>query len=168
MGRAVPSVRRDDRFAVNTKSSFSTAAVRRRRRRDRARAACRRLRFLDGRRDASREGPQRRAGEHQRHRRSQSLHTTAVSPQGSRNRWDEAVPIDGTAALIYLAKRGIDLDDVPDDGGLRWHPRAHGSHGQSPASSPDTPTPSPPSRAGYGDGRSRARTRGRSGRTPVA
>ena len=37
--------------------------------------------------------------------------------------WDAASPIAGTAGEDYLRGRRINLDDVPDDGGLRWHPR---------------------------------------------
>jgi Toprim domain len=38
--------------------------------------------------------------------------------------WREAGPIIGTPGAIYLAKRGIDLDAVPDlHDVLRWHPR---------------------------------------------
>jgi hypothetical protein len=37
--------------------------------------------------------------------------------------WNEAIPIIGTPGEAYLNKRGIILDEVPDQGGLRWHPR---------------------------------------------
>ena len=37
--------------------------------------------------------------------------------------WREAAPIAGTAGATYLAKRGIDLDQAPNHGGLRFHPR---------------------------------------------
>jgi len=38
--------------------------------------------------------------------------------------WNEAEPIVGTTGALYLAKRGINLDAVPDlHSGLRWHPR---------------------------------------------
>jgi hypothetical protein len=37
--------------------------------------------------------------------------------------WREASPIAGTAGASYLAARGIDLDQVPGRGGLRWHSR---------------------------------------------
>jgi Toprim domain len=37
--------------------------------------------------------------------------------------WNEAGPIAGTDGEAYFAGRGIVLDDIPDHGGLRWHPR---------------------------------------------
>ena len=37
--------------------------------------------------------------------------------------WREARPIAGTAGAAYLAKRGIDLDQIPNHGGLRFQPR---------------------------------------------
>ena len=37
--------------------------------------------------------------------------------------WKESYPIAGTAGEAYLRKRGIELEAVPDYGGLRWHPR---------------------------------------------
>jgi CHC2 zinc finger/Toprim domain len=43
--------------------------------------------------------------------------------------WDGAIPnIIGTPGEDYLAKRGIILDDVPDQGGLRFHPRCPWGH----------------------------------------
>lgn len=36
--------------------------------------------------------------------------------------WNQAVPIAGTPGEAWLAARGIDLDAVPDGGGLRFHP----------------------------------------------
>jgi phage/plasmid primase-like uncharacterized protein len=36
--------------------------------------------------------------------------------------WCAATPI-GSTAVAYFAKRGIDINDVPDHGGLRFHPR---------------------------------------------
>lgn len=36
--------------------------------------------------------------------------------------WRVAVPIAGTPGADWLASRGITLDDVPDHGGLRFHP----------------------------------------------
>lgn len=36
--------------------------------------------------------------------------------------WRQSVPIAGTAGANWLATRGILLDEVPDDGGLRFHP----------------------------------------------
>jgi phage/plasmid primase-like uncharacterized protein len=46
--------------------------------------------------------------------------------------WNEAGPIAGTAGATYLAGRGIALDDVPDHGGLRWHPRCIWENGTAP------------------------------------
>jgi hypothetical protein len=37
--------------------------------------------------------------------------------------WRDSVAITGTPGTAYLAARGIDLDAVPDHGGLRFHPR---------------------------------------------
>jgi hypothetical protein len=37
--------------------------------------------------------------------------------------WIEAMPIVGTPGEDWLVRRGILLDDVPDRGGLRFHPR---------------------------------------------
>jgi hypothetical protein len=37
--------------------------------------------------------------------------------------WREAVPIAGSPGAVYLGARGIDLDALPDAGGLRFHPR---------------------------------------------
>jgi putative DNA primase/helicase len=46
--------------------------------------------------------------------------------------WNEATPIAGTDGEAYLARRGIELDDVPDHGGLRWHPRCSWEAGIAP------------------------------------
>jgi len=46
--------------------------------------------------------------------------------------WDEALPIAGTDGEAYLARRGIGLDDVPNYGGLRWHPRCPWETGTTP------------------------------------
>jgi Toprim domain-containing protein len=37
--------------------------------------------------------------------------------------WRESYNISGTAGAAYLARRHIPLEDVPNFGGLRWHPR---------------------------------------------
>ena len=37
--------------------------------------------------------------------------------------WREAVPIIGTSGEQYLIGRGININDVPEQGGLRFHPR---------------------------------------------
>lgn len=36
--------------------------------------------------------------------------------------WEASAPIVGTEGEAYLARRGIVLDDVPEEGGLRFHP----------------------------------------------
>jgi phage/plasmid primase-like uncharacterized protein len=36
--------------------------------------------------------------------------------------WRATIPVTGTHGAAYLADRGIALDDVPDHGGLRFHP----------------------------------------------
>jgi len=46
--------------------------------------------------------------------------------------WNEAEPIAGTDGEDYLRGRGIMLDDVPDHGGLRWHPRCPWETGTKP------------------------------------
>ena len=46
--------------------------------------------------------------------------------------WNEAGPIIGTDGEAYLARRGIFLDDVPDHGGLRWHPTCPWGVGTAP------------------------------------
>ena len=46
--------------------------------------------------------------------------------------WNEALPIAGSDGEAYLVKRGIILDDVPDHGGLRWHPRCPWEGGTAP------------------------------------
>jgi phage/plasmid primase-like uncharacterized protein len=42
--------------------------------------------------------------------------------QRAEQTWQEASPTLGPPAIDYLARRGISLDDVPESGGLRWHP----------------------------------------------
>jgi len=37
--------------------------------------------------------------------------------------WRESYNLAGTAGETYLARRGLVLDEVPNAGGLRWHPR---------------------------------------------
>jgi phage/plasmid primase-like uncharacterized protein len=46
--------------------------------------------------------------------------------------WREAVPIAGTSGEDYLAMRGIDVDDVPDHAGLRFHPQCPWDQGKQP------------------------------------
>jgi hypothetical protein len=46
--------------------------------------------------------------------------------------WNETVPIIGTPGEAYLNKRGIILDEVPDQGGLRFHPRCPWEKGITP------------------------------------
>lgn len=46
--------------------------------------------------------------------------------------WDEAKPIARTDGEGYLARRGVFLDDVPDGGGLRWHPTCRWGVGTAP------------------------------------
>lgn len=46
--------------------------------------------------------------------------------------WNEAVPIIGTPGEAYLNNRGIILDEVPDQGGLRFHPRCPWEKGTTP------------------------------------
>jgi phage/plasmid primase-like uncharacterized protein len=42
--------------------------------------------------------------------------------QRAEQTWQEASPTLASHAIAYLARRGIALDDVPESGGLRWHP----------------------------------------------
>ncbi len=46
--------------------------------------------------------------------------------------WNAAGPIAGPPGAAYLASRGIVLDDVPDHGGLRFHPRCPWESGIAP------------------------------------
>jgi hypothetical protein len=48
--------------------------------------------------------------------------------------WNEAIPIAGTLAERYLIKRGIDLDQLPNDMAdvLRWHSRCPWKRGHAP------------------------------------
>jgi hypothetical protein len=46
--------------------------------------------------------------------------------------WREAAPIAGTPGADYLARRGIDVAQVPDHGGLRFHPRCPWEKGRTP------------------------------------
>jgi phage/plasmid primase-like uncharacterized protein len=46
--------------------------------------------------------------------------------------WREAVAIDGTPGAGYLAGRGIDIREVPDHGGLRFHPCTPWEDGTTP------------------------------------
>jgi phage/plasmid primase-like uncharacterized protein len=42
--------------------------------------------------------------------------------QRAEQAWQEASLTPAPPAIDYLARRGISLDDVPESGGLRWHP----------------------------------------------
>jgi phage/plasmid primase-like uncharacterized protein len=46
--------------------------------------------------------------------------------------WNASAPIAGTPGAAYLAGRGILLDDVPEHGGLRFHPRCPWESGTAP------------------------------------
>jgi hypothetical protein len=46
--------------------------------------------------------------------------------------WRQSQDIAGTHAESYLARRGIVLDDVPNLGGLRWHPHCPWERGTAP------------------------------------
>jgi hypothetical protein len=46
--------------------------------------------------------------------------------------WGETLPLAGTDGEAYLARRGIAFDDVPDHGGLRWHPACPWETGTAP------------------------------------
>jgi phage/plasmid primase-like uncharacterized protein len=46
--------------------------------------------------------------------------------------WRESSPTLAPEALDYFARRGIELDDVPEGGGLRWHPRCPWEDGTRP------------------------------------
>src|SRR5262249_50447965 len=46
--------------------------------------------------------------------------------------WREAVGIAGTPGEAYFESRGIPLSDVPNYGGLRWHPRCPWEGGTAP------------------------------------
>lgn len=52
--------------------------------------------------------------------------------QSAERIWSHTEGITGTAGESYLAKRGIALDDVPEHGGLRWHPRCPWESGNTP------------------------------------
>jgi hypothetical protein len=54
------------------------------------------------------------------------------SQQSAERIWRETIAITGTAGEAYLAARGIDLDAVPEHGGLRWHPRCPWGRGNAP------------------------------------
>jgi phage/plasmid primase-like uncharacterized protein len=45
--------------------------------------------------------------------------------------WDQADPL-GLEAIGYFEQRGIDIDAVPNNGGLRWHPRCPWEGGTKP------------------------------------
>jgi hypothetical protein len=46
--------------------------------------------------------------------------------------WRQSFNITGTEGEAYFARRGIPLDDVPDFGGLRWHPKCPWEVGTAP------------------------------------
>lgn len=46
--------------------------------------------------------------------------------------WRQSFKIAGTAGEAYLLRRGIVLEDVPDFGGLRWHPQCLWDGGTAP------------------------------------
>jgi phage/plasmid primase-like uncharacterized protein len=46
--------------------------------------------------------------------------------------WQETVAIKGTDGEAYLTRRGIRLDNVPNHGGLRWHPYCSWEGGTTP------------------------------------
>lgn len=51
----------------------------------------------------------------------------------ARRIWQEAIPIKGTPGETYFQQeRGITLSDVPNYGGLRWHPRCPWENGTTP------------------------------------
>src|SRR5262249_10934947 len=52
--------------------------------------------------------------------------------EAARRIWQEAVAIEGTAGETYFRRRGITLSDVPNYGGLRWHPRCPWEGGTAP------------------------------------
>jgi hypothetical protein len=52
-----------------------------------------------------------------------AAHDTAARLADAGSIWGEAVPIIGTPGADYFGGRGIDLDPVPDAGGLRFHAR---------------------------------------------
>jgi len=60
--------------------------------------------------------------DHERRQRDQQADERRRLQQAARI-WNEAVSIIGTPGEAYLNKRGIGLDEVPDQGGLRFHPR---------------------------------------------
>jgi hypothetical protein len=46
--------------------------------------------------------------------------------------WRQSFKLAGTPGEAYLLRRGIALDEVPDFGGLRWHPRCPWENGPAP------------------------------------
>jgi Toprim domain len=52
--------------------------------------------------------------------------------EGADRIWRQAYNIAGTAGEAYLARRGIALADVPNFGGLRWHPNCPWEDGTAP------------------------------------
>ncbi len=45
--------------------------------------------------------------------------------------WDQSVAL-GPKAIAYFERRGVPVDDVPDHGGLRWHPTCPWEGGTKP------------------------------------
>jgi phage/plasmid primase-like uncharacterized protein len=66
---------------------------------------------------------QRKHHARERERRAeQERQNAAYQLQRAEQTWQEASPTLASQAIDYLARRGILLDDVPESGGLRWHP----------------------------------------------
>jgi phage/plasmid primase-like uncharacterized protein len=58
-----------------------------------------------------------------RHRETLLIQKPNAPTYGAARIWDNAIAITDTAGADYLIRRGIPLDQVPDAGGLRFHPR---------------------------------------------
>ena len=54
------------------------------------------------------------------HRRDRPVHHHNVL--AAERIWQRTTPL-GSDAIAYFSRRGIDIDAVPEHGGLRWHPR---------------------------------------------
>jgi phage/plasmid primase-like uncharacterized protein len=67
------------------------------------------------------EQREHRARERER-RTEQERQDAAHQLQRAEQAWQEASLTPAPPAIDYLARRGISLDDVPESGGLRWHP----------------------------------------------
>jgi phage/plasmid primase-like uncharacterized protein len=79
-------------------------------------------------------------GEQTRQRQTTTTAPTAKVNNGDDERerleaahrvWLETVAIKGTAGEAYFQRRGITLGDVPNYGGLRWHPRCPWENGSA-------------------------------------